>query len=156
MPVSSIEEAIQDVRAGKTIVLVDEDGHDSEGFLCVAAETITAEAVNFMLLYGRGLVCLALTEERMRQLAIPLMVQEGGAPPSHPFGLSICAGSEPARVVCQILQDDGSVALTPYLDGFAEKHHLKIACIADLIAFRLRSESLVRRVAEAGFPTIDG
>lgn len=219
MPVSSIEEAIQDVRAGKTIILVDEESPDSEGFLCVAAETITAEAVNFMLLYGRGLVCLALTEERMRQLGIPLMVQEGSAPPSHSFGVSICArserglgasaasraktiqvavakatkradlmspgyvfpiqarkggvlvrsghveasvdlarlaGYEPAGVVCQILQDDGSVALTPYLEGFAEKHQLKIASIADLIAFRLRSESLVKRVAEADFPTIHG
>src|SRR3990167_4646735 len=89
MPVSSIEEAIQDVRAGKTIVLVDEDSPDSEGFLCVAAETITAEAVNFMLLYGRGLVCLGLTEERMRQLGIPLMVQESGSAVGNLFGASI-------------------------------------------------------------------
>lgn len=219
MPVSTIEEVLQDIRDGKTIVLVDEEGPDSEGFLCAAAATITPEAVNFMLLHGRGLICVALSEERMRQLGISLMVQEGGSPPSHPFGVSIrartekglgasarsraqtirtavageskrgdlvspgyvfpiqartggvlvrsghveaaadlarLAGFEPGGVVCQILQDDGSVALTPYLGSFAEKHHLKIASIADLIAFRLRGESLVRRAAEAEFPTVHG
>lgn len=218
-PVSTIEQALHDIRGGNTIILVDEEGPDSEGFLCAAAETITPEAVNFMLLHGRGLICLALSEERMRQMGIPLMVQEGGSPGSHPFGVSISArtekglgasarsraqtirtavaketkrgdlvspgyvfpiqartggvlvrsghveasvdlarlaGFEPAGVVCQILQDDGSVALMPDLKSFAEKHRLKIASIADLIAFRLRGESLVKRAAEAAFPTVHG
>lgn len=219
MPVSTIEEILQEFRAGKTIIVVDEDGPDSEGFLCTAAEKVSAESINFMLLNARGLVCLALPEERMRQLGIPLMVQEGGSPPGQPFGVSISArtesgmgasamsrartismaaakeskrsdlvspgyvfpiqarkggvlvrsgqveasvdlarlaGFEPAGVICQILQDDGSVALMAYLESFAKKHGLGIVSIADLIAFRLRSESLVRRMAEAEFPTIHG
>jgi 3,4-dihydroxy 2-butanone 4-phosphate synthase / GTP cyclohydrolase II len=219
MPVSTVEEALQDIQQGKPIILVDEDNQESEGFLCMAAASVTPESVNFMLINGRGMICLTLPEERMRQLGISLMVQEGSAPASHPFGVSISArtekglgaaarsraqtiriavaketkrgdfvspgyvfpiqarkggvlvrsgqveasvdlarlaGSEPAGVICQILQDDGSVALMPFLESFAEKHSFKIASIADLIAFRLRSESLVRRAAEADFPTFHG
>jgi len=219
MPVCTIEEALAELRSGKTIVLVDDAGDDSEGYLCVGAEKITAEAVNFMLRYGRGLICLSLTEERMKQLGIPLMAQETSSAVSNPMGASISlradagagasamsrartikaavakktkrgdvvvpghvfpvqarnggvlvrtghieaaadlaalAGFEPAGVVCQILQDDGSVARIPHLEEFASRHGLRMASISDLIAFRLRSECLVQRVAEAEFPTIQG
>ena len=219
MPVCTIEEALAELRSGKTIVLVDDAGDDSEGYLCVGAEKITAEAVNFMLRYGRGLICLSLTEERMKQLGIPLMAQETSSAVSNPMGASISlradagagasamsrartikaavakktkrgdvvvpghvfpvqarnggvlvrtghieaaadlaalAGFETAGVVCQILQDDGSVARIPHLEEFASRHGLRMASISDLIAFRLRSECLVQRVAEAEFPTIQG
>ena len=219
MPVSAIEEILEQIRDGQTVILVDEEGADSEGFLCTGAEKITPEAINFMLIYGRGLVCLALTKERMKQLGIPLMVPESSSVVSNPVGASISArteagsgasamgrahtistavaketkrgdlivpghvfpvqarsggvlvrsgqveasvdlarlaGLQPAGVVCQILQDDGSLALMPHLENLAMKHKLRIVSIADLIAFRLRSECLVKRVAETVFPTIHG
>jgi 3,4-dihydroxy 2-butanone 4-phosphate synthase/GTP cyclohydrolase II len=213
-----IEEIIEQIRNGQTIILVDDEGADSEGFFCTAAEKITPEAINFMLLQGRGLIYLTLTEERMKQLGIPLMVQEG-SPTGNIFGASIClrsnlgsgasvisrartigaavaeetkrgelvvpghvfpiqarnggvlvrsgqveasvdlahlAGLQSAGVICQILQDDGSEARMPYLESLARKHKLSVASIADLISFRLRSECLVQRLAEADFPTIHG
>jgi 3,4-dihydroxy 2-butanone 4-phosphate synthase/GTP cyclohydrolase II len=219
MPVSTIEEILKEIQEGRPVILVDEEEPDSEGFLCAAAEKISSETINFMLLYGRGLIYITLTEERMKQLDIPLMMPESSSSVGNPLGVSITAkavaasaasataraqtiktalahetrprdlmipghifpvqtrrggvlvrsgqveastdlahlaGYQPAAVLCQILQDDGSVALTPYMDNFAKKHRLKIGSIADLIAFRLRSECLVKRVAEALFPTIHG
>ncbi len=214
-----VEEILREIRDGRTVILVDEQGAQSESYLCAAADKTSPETINFMLLYGRGLIYLTLTEERMKQLEIPLMVQESSSSVGNPLGVSITAraaaasgasamgraqtirtamaqeasprdfmvpgqifpaqarrggvlvrsgqmeasvdlaslaGLQAAGVICQILQDDGSVALPPYLEALAQKHHLKIASIADLIAFRLRSECLVRRVAEAVFPTIHG
>lgn len=219
MPVSNIEEILDEIRAGRLVILVDDAGPDSEGFLCAAAEKITTEAVNFMMLHGRGLICLGLTEERMKHLGLPLMVPESSSKVIGSLGASISlradassaasaasrahtiraavaketrrsdlavpgyvfpvqarnggvlvrsarieaavdlarlSGREPAGVICQILQDDGSVAFTPYLESFAARHQLKLVSIADLIAYRLRSECLVKRVAESEFPTIDG
>lgn len=219
MPVSNIEEILDEIRAGRLVILVDDAGPDSEGFLCAAAEKITTEAVNFMMLHGRGLICLGLTEERMKHLGLPLMVPESSSKVVGSLGASISlraaassaasaasrahtiraavaketrrsdlavpgyvfpvqarnggvlvrsarieaavdlarlSGREPAGVICQILQDDGSVAFTPYLESFAARHQLKLVSIADLIAYRLRSECLVKRVAESEFPTIDG
>lgn len=219
MPVSNIEEILDEIRAGHLVILVDDAGPDSEGFLCAAAEKITTEAVNFMMLHGRGLICLGLTEERMKHLGLPLMVPESSSKVVGSLGASISlradassaasaasrahtiraavaketrrsdlavpgyvfpvqarnggvlvrsarieaavdlarlSGREPAGVICQILQDDGSVAFTPYLESFAARHQLKLVSIADLIAYRLRSECLVKRVAESEFPTIDG
>ncbi len=219
MSVSSVEEVLAEIRAGRLAILVDDDSADSEGFLCAAAENITSEAVNFMMVYGRGLICVGLTEERMKQLGVPLMVQESSSKVVGSLGASISlradassaasaisrartiraavapetrrsdlavpgyvfpvqarmggvlvrsarieaavdlarvAGLAPAGVICQILQDDGSVALLPDLESFAARHHLKLVSIADLIAYRLRSECLVKRVAEADFPTIHG
>jgi 3,4-dihydroxy 2-butanone 4-phosphate synthase/GTP cyclohydrolase II len=216
---STIEEILNEIREGRTVTLVDEEGADSEGFLCAAAEKISSETINFMLLHGRGLIYLTLTEERMKQLEIPLMVPESSSSVGNPFGVSITSravvasaasamaraqtiktalaqetrprdlmvpghvfpaqarqggvlvragqveasvdlarlsGHRPAAVLCQILQDDGSVALTPHVEAFARKHRLKIGSIADLIAFRLRYECLVKREAEATFPTIHG
>jgi 3,4-dihydroxy 2-butanone 4-phosphate synthase/GTP cyclohydrolase II len=219
MSICTIEEALNEIRSGRTIILVDDPGEESEGYLCVSAEKISAEAISFMLVYGRGLICLSLTEERMRQLGIPLMAQETSSAVANPVGASISlrtdagggasalsrartikaavskktkrgdlvvpghlfpvqarnggvlvrtghveaavdlnllAGLEPAGVLCQILQDDGSVALMPYLEEFSKKHGLRMASITDLIAYRLRGECLVKRVAEAEFPTIHG
>ncbi len=219
MPVSSIEEVLEEIRTGRLVILVDDAGPDSEGFLCAAAEKITTEAVNFIMLHGRGLICLGLTEERMKHLGLPLMVPESSSKVVGSLGASISlraaassaasaasrahtiraavaketrrsdlavpgyvfpvqarnggvlvrsarieaavdlarlSGREPAGVICQILQDDGSVAFTPYLESFAARHQLKLVSIADLIAYRLRSECLVKRVAESEFPTIDG
>jgi 3,4-dihydroxy 2-butanone 4-phosphate synthase/GTP cyclohydrolase II len=219
MPLSPIEEVLEEIHQGRLAILVDDEGDDSEGFLCAAAENITTEAVNFMMLYGRGLICLGLTEERMKQLGVPLMVQESSSKVAGSLGASIAlradaataasaasrartlraavaketkrsdlivpgyvfpvqtrnggvlvrsarveasvdlarlGGLQPAGVICQILQDDGSVALTPHLETFAAKHKLKLVSIADLIAYRLRSECLVKRLAESEFPTIHG
>jgi 3,4-dihydroxy 2-butanone 4-phosphate synthase/GTP cyclohydrolase II len=219
MPVSNIEEILDEIRAGRLVILVDDAGPDSEGFLCAAAEKITTEAVNFMMQHGRGLICLGLTEERMKHLGLPLMMPESSSKVVGSLGASISlradassaasaasrahtiraavaketrrsdlavpgyvfpvqarnggvlvrsarieaavdlarlSGREPAGVICQILQDDGSVAFTPYLESYAARHQLKLVSIADLIAYRLRSECLVKRVAESEFPTIDG
>ncbi len=219
MPITTIEEGLRQIRDGRIVIVVDEEAIDTEGFFCLAAEKVTPEAVNFMLRHGRGLLYLTLTEERIRQLGIPLLPQESstvggnffGAPlsarqegvspvssagraytiqvavaeetkrgdlrvPGHLFpvqarnggvlvraghveasvDLARLAGLYPAGVLCQILQDDGSIALRPYLEELAENHDLQIVSIADLIALRLRGESLVRRIAEADFPTIHG
>ncbi|MGH7831724.1 MAG: GTP cyclohydrolase II [Candidatus Binatia bacterium] len=219
MAISTIQEILEEIRAGRTVVLVDEEAADSEGFLCAAADKITGETINFMLSHGRGPINLALTEEKIKALGIPLMVQPSSSGLGNPLGVPIdaksagqsavsamgraqtirtavaqdakpgdlripgsvspvqarnggvlvrsgsieasvdlarIAGLEPAGVVCQILCDDGSAALLPDLDEFARRYKLKIGSIADLIAFRLRNECLVRRVAEALFPTIHG
>jgi len=218
MPLSSVEEELQALREGRMIIVVDEESADSEGVFCVAAEKVTAETINGMLHLGRGLIYLALTEERLKKLGIPLMPQESttagnlfgavvtarlpGVPgisaagrahtiqaavsdqakrgdlvvPGHVLpvqarnggvlvrsghveacvDLARLAGLKPAATLCQILRDDGAVALLPYLEELAEKQGLKIISIANLIAYRLRSENLVKRVAEAVFPTIHG
>ena len=205
MPVSTVEEIIEQIRKGQMVILLDDEEVDSEGFLCAAAEKVTPETINFMLLNGRGPVYLTLTDQRMKQLGIPLMVQENFTTAGSPFGASISArgeagasasatsraytirtamageakrgdlvvpghvlpvqarnggvlvrsgqveasvdltrlaGFQPGGVVCQILQDDGSLALMPHLENLAVKHKLRIVSIADLIAFRLRSECL--------------
>jgi 3,4-dihydroxy 2-butanone 4-phosphate synthase/GTP cyclohydrolase II len=219
MPLSSIEEAIEEIRQGRMVILVDEDAPESDGFFCIAAQKVTAEAVNYMLRYGRGIVYLTLLDERIRELGIPLVPEENsllsgllcGAPftisvdgvhgvsaqgraytiqaaiaeatrhedlviPGHvqplqarsggvlarpgrtdaSVDLAHLAGFKSAAAICQILADDGSVARLPALQKLAEEQHLKIVSVADLIAYRLRNESLVRRVAEEEFPTIHG
>src|ERR1044071_826491 len=219
MPLSSIEEAIEEIRKGRMVILVDEDAPETHGFLCIAAQKVTAEAVNYMLHHGRGIVYLTLVDERIRELGIPLVPEENsllsgllcGAPftisvdgvhgvsaqgrahtiqaaiaeatrhedlviPGHvqplqarsggvlarsgrtdaSVDLAHLAGFKPAGAICQILADDGSVARLPGLQKLAEEQHLKIVSVADLIAHRLRNESLVRRVAEEEFPTIHG
>jgi 3,4-dihydroxy 2-butanone 4-phosphate synthase / GTP cyclohydrolase II len=219
MPVSPIEEILAEIRSGNVFILVDDESADGEGFLCAAAEKISPEAVNFMMLHGRGLILVGMTEERMKQLGIPLMVQESSSKVVGSLGASIAlradgaaaasaasrartiraavaretrrsdlvvpgyvfpvqarnggvlvrsarieaavdfsrlAGFAPGGVICQMLEEDGSVALMPYLERFAARHKLRIGSIADLIAYRLRSECLVKRVAEVDFPTIHG
>jgi 3,4-dihydroxy 2-butanone 4-phosphate synthase/GTP cyclohydrolase II len=219
--IASVEAAIADVRAGKMVVLVDDADRENEGDLCMAAEKVTPEAINFMAKYGRGLVCLSLTEERLEQLRLHMMVPDyennSGfgtaftvsiearhgvttgisaadrattvhaaiadeavpndlARPGHIFplrareggvlrrtgqtegsvDLARLAGCKPAGVICEIMNDDGSMARMPDLLDFAKTHDLKIVSIADLIQYRLRNETLVRRAAEAIMPTVAG
>jgi 3,4-dihydroxy 2-butanone 4-phosphate synthase/GTP cyclohydrolase II len=216
MAVSSIEEAIADIRAGKMIILVDDEDRENEGDLCMAAEAVTPEAINFMATHGRGLICLALSPDIVEQLGLPMMVQNNESPygtgftisieartgvttgisaadrcrtieaavapdaaprdiisPGHIFplrarkggvlvrtgqtegsvDLARLAGMRTAGIICEIMKDDGTMARMPDLEVFAEKHDLKIVTIADLVAYRLREDVLVRRVAEARLPT---
>jgi 3,4-dihydroxy 2-butanone 4-phosphate synthase/GTP cyclohydrolase II len=215
---ASVEAAIDDIRAGKMVILVDDADRENEGDLCMAAEKVTPEAINFMAMRGRGLVCLSLTDERLQQLRLEMMVpdhennsgfgtaftvsieaREGVSTgisahdrattvraaiaddarptdlvrPGHVFplrareggvlrragqtegsvDLARLAGLKPAGVICEIMNDDGTMARMPNLVGFAERHDLKIVTIADLIQYRLRTETLVRRAGEACMPT---
>ncbi len=219
MAISSITEIIADIKAGKMVILVDEEDRENEGDLVLAADFVSPEAINFMATHGRGLICLTLTEERCRQLNLPLMVASNHSPlgtnftvsieaangvttgisaadrartvqaavkadakaddviqPGHIFplmaqkggvlvraghteagcDLARIAGLTAASVICEILKVDGSMARLTDLISFAEKHHLKIGTIADLIHYRSLNESLVTRVAERAIRTIHG
>ncbi len=216
--VSKIEEVMEDFKAGKMVILVDDEDRENEGDLCIAAEKVTPEAINFMAKYGRGLICLALTEEQVEKLHLPMMVSdaENKTPhgtaftvsidarhgittgisaqdraktiltaiaddvrpddlvrPGHVFPLKArrggvlvraghteasvdlarLAGLKPAAVICEIMNEDGTMARMPDLERFARRHGIKIATIADLIKYRLTKERLVRRVATATLPT---
>ena len=216
MPITRIEEALQDIRNGKMVILVDDEDRENEGDLTMAAEMVTPEAINFMAREGRGLICLSLTEKRADELELPLMVRENSssfgtaftvsiearkgvttgisaadrahtikvaiadettpldlARPGHVFplrakkggvlvragqtegsvDLARLAGLKPAGVICEIMNDDGTMARLPDLRKFAKKHDLKIVSIADLVAYRMRKECLVRRAAETTLPT---
>jgi len=208
-----INGAIEDIRAGRMIILVDDEDRENEGDLCMAAEFATAESINFMATHGRGLICLALTEEQVERLGLPMMQGPGrvGPPlgtaftvsiearngvttgisaadrahttrvaanpackpedlvtPGHVFplrarrggvlvrtgqtegsvDLARLAGLTPAGVICEIMKDDGSMARMPDLEAFAKRHSLRIVTVADLIQYRLLTESFVRRLAE--------
>jgi 3,4-dihydroxy 2-butanone 4-phosphate synthase / GTP cyclohydrolase II len=212
-PLRRVQEALEDIRAGKMIILVDDEDRENEGDLCMAAGAVTPEAINFMCTHGRGLICLTLTEEQVERLDLPMMSAPGRSGPrlgtaftvsveasegvttgisasdrahtirvasnpdakptdvvvpGHTFplvarkggvlvragqtegsvDLSRLAGLNPAGVVCEIINDDGTMARMPDLERFAEKHQLKILTIADLIAYRLQTERQVERVAE--------
>jgi len=211
-----VEEALDEFRAGRMIILMDDEDRENEGDLCVPADRVTAEHINFMATHGRGLICLALTENRCDQLGLPMMVRENRAPlgtaftvsidarhgirhgistvdrattvrtairpdagpsdivsPGHIFPLRArkggvlvragqtegvvdmarLAGLAPAGVICEIMNEDGSMARLPDLERFAREHALKIATIADLIGYRSRHETLVHCVAEAPLKT---
>lgn len=219
--VSSIKEAIKDLQEGKIIILVDDEGRENEGDLVVAAEFATPESINFMAKYGRGLICLALTEDRCEALGLELMVRESGntarfgtaftvsiearegvttgisafdraqtikvaidekstasdlARPGHIFPLKAreggvlvragqtegsvdlmkAAGLVPAGVICEIMNDDGTMARMPELDAFAGEHGLKIITIADLISYRMENEKLITETNVARLPTLTG
>ncbi|ARO86734.1 bifunctional 3,4-dihydroxy-2-butanone-4-phosphate synthase/GTP cyclohydrolase II [Nitrosospira lacus] len=219
MIISSTQEIIAEIKNGKMVILVDEENRENEGDLVLAADFVTPAAINFMATHGRGLICLTLTEERCRQLNLPLMVSTNRSPlgtnftvsieaasgvttgisaadrartvqaavnrdtkpediiqPGHIFplmaqnggvlvraghteagcDLANLAGLAPASVICEILTEDGSMARLPDLIGFATKHQLKIGAIADLIHYRSRTESLVKRMAERSIQTIHG
>lgn len=211
----SIEEAIEDIRRGRMVIVIDDEARENEGDLVMAAEKVTADHINFMAAHGRGLICVPLTKERLTQLEIPLMtldntetmataftvsvdafnvhtgisaseramtVQALVSPstkpgdlrrPGHIFpiqakdggvlrraghteaavDLARLAGLFPAGVICEIMNEDGSMARTPELFEFARRHDLKIITIEDLIRYRRRTEKLVQRVAEANMPT---
>jgi len=216
MPLATIEEAIEDIRQGKMVILVDDEDRENEGDLTMAAEMVTPEAINFMAKFGRGLICLTLTAEKCDQLNLPPMVSsntssfgtaftvsieakrgvstgisaadrahtiltavddhctaEDLARPGHVFplrarsggvlvrtgqtegsvDLATLAGLKPAGVICEIMNDDGTMARMPELREFAKEHGLKICTVADLVAYRMRKESLVHRAVEVPLPT---
>jgi len=219
MSITSIEEAIEDIRQGKMVILVDDEDRENEGDLTMAAEAVTTEHINFMAKYGRGLICLTLTPERCDELALRPMTSDNTSPfetaftvsieakhgvttgisaadraktiltavdnnagqkdlvsPGHIFplrarkggvlvrsgqtegsvDLARLAGLTPAGVICEIMNDDGSMARMPELKKFALLHGIKICTIADLVAYRLMNERLVRTVAEARLPSSYG
>ncbi|MBW2327549.1 MAG: bifunctional 3,4-dihydroxy-2-butanone-4-phosphate synthase/GTP cyclohydrolase II [Deltaproteobacteria bacterium] len=216
MPLLSTEEAIKEIRAGRMVILVDDEDRENEGDLTMAAEAMTPEAVNFMAKYGRGLICLSMTGEKIDSLNLPLMVEHNTSKyqtgftvsiearcgvttgisaadrattiltavaddaqptdlvkPGHVFplrgrnggvivragqtegsiDLSRLAGLKPAGVICEIMDEDGTMARMPALEKFSEKHGIGICTIADLIEYRMRTESFVKRVAETVIPT---
>jgi len=216
---SSISEAIEDIKAGRFIIIVDDESRENEGDLAIAAEKVTPEAINFMAKHGRGLICLPITGQRLDELGIPLMVTNNTsrystaftvsieakdkvttgisafdraqtiktvldpntkpsdiAQPGHIFpirakgggvlvraghseaitDLARLAGLHPAGVICEVMDEDGTMARLPQLEAIASKFDLKIITIVDLIAYRLRHEKLVQRVAEARLPTAYG
>jgi len=219
MPLTRIEEALEQIRQGRMVILVDDEDRENEGDLCLAAEKVSAAAINFMAREGRGLICLSLTEERADELDLPLMVRENSssfgtaftvsiearrgvttgisaadrahtiqvaiaedttsrdlARPGHVFplrarkggvlvragqtegsvDLARLAGLKPAGVICEIMNDDGTMARLPQLREFAARHDLLIVTIADLVAYRMRTELLVKRAAETRLPTAFG
>ncbi|MFT3996312.1 MAG: 3,4-dihydroxy-2-butanone-4-phosphate synthase [Asticcacaulis sp.] len=213
-PISSIEDILEDARNGRPYILVDAEDRENEGDICIPAQMATPDVVNFMARFGRGLICLAITGERSRQLRLPPMAAENGArngtaftvaieakegittgisahdrartisvaidqtkgyddivSPGHVFPLvardggvlvraghteavvdiSRMAGLYPAGVICEVMNDDGTMARLPDLIRFAQTHGLKIGTIADLIAYRRRTERFVDRVLEKPF-----
>ncbi|MCK4507925.1 MAG: bifunctional 3,4-dihydroxy-2-butanone-4-phosphate synthase/GTP cyclohydrolase II [Desulfuromonadales bacterium] len=216
MNVTKIEAALEDLRQGKMIILVDDEDRENEGDLVMAAEKVTPEAINFMAKEGRGLICLTLTEERADHLELPPMVTDNTCAfgtaftvsieartgvttgisaadrartiqvavaegstvadlsrPGHIFPLRAkrggvlvrtgqtegsvdmahLAGLKPAGVICEIMNEDGTMARMPQLKPYALKHGLKIVSIADLVAYRMLNEQLVKRAAETVLPT---
>ncbi len=219
MPFAKIEEAIADIRAGRMVVVVDDEDRENEGDLTIAAQKVTPEAINFMAKHGRGLICLPMTRQRLAELEIPLMVSENSsrfntafcvsiearrgvstgisaadrsatvltaiqpdttsddlARPGHMFplravdggvlqragqteaavDLARIAGLYPAGVICEVMNEDGTMARVPDLERFAELHGIKVVAIADLIQYRLQTERFVKRVAAPELPTRHG
>ena len=213
---NTTKEIIEDLKNGKMVILVDDEDRENEGDLVLAAEFTTPSHINFMSKFGRGLICLTLTEERCKKLKLPLMVQEnegklgtnftvsieaasgvttgisasdraktitaaisknanhksivrpGHIFPliSHPGGVLYRAGHteagcdlaeladlEPASVICEILNEDGSMARLPELKNFSKEHKIKIGTIADLIEFRSRKEKLIQKISEQKIDT---
>ena len=216
---ATIEEAIEEIREGRMVVVVDDPDRENEGDLVIAAQHATPDAINFMATHARGLICLCLTEERADEMGLRPMTEHNEAPlgtaftvsiearegvttgisaadrsrtiqvainpesspsdlvqPGHVFplrakpggvlvragqtegsvDLARLAGLKSSGVICEIMNDDGSMARMPQLKKFAKEHGLKICTIADLVAYRLKHESLVRRAADVQLPTSYG
>jgi len=216
MGFASISEALEDIKEGKFVIVVDDEDRENEGDLVMAAEKVTAEAINFMAKYGRGLICVPVTGKRLDDLKIPMMVNDNTSRfttaftvsveakhgtstgisaadrartvqalvddatkpedllmPGHMFplrakeggvlvragqteaavDLARLAGLKPAGVLCEIMNEDGTMARLPQLEFFSQKFKLKIISVADIIAYRRRTEKLVHKVAEAKLPT---
>ncbi len=216
MPLLPVEEAVQQIREGRMIILVDDEDRENEGDLMIAAEKVTPETINFMAKYGRGLICLALTGEKCDALDLPMMVDNNQSSfgtgftvsiearcgvttgisahdrattihaaiaddadprdlvrPGHIFplrakqggvivragqtegsvDLARLAGLKPAGVICEVMDEDGTMARMPALEKFSEEHGIGICTIADLIEYRMRTESFVHRAAESVIPT---
>ncbi|MBF0505379.1 MAG: bifunctional 3,4-dihydroxy-2-butanone-4-phosphate synthase/GTP cyclohydrolase II [Nitrospirae bacterium] len=217
--INTIEEALDDIAKGRMVILVDDEDRENEGDLCMAAEKVTAEAINFMAKYGRGLICLSLTPQKVDELKLPMMTDDNTstfgtaftvsieakkgvttgisahdrahtiltaidpkakpediARPGHIFplrakrggvlqragqtegsvDLSRLAGLNPSGVICEIMNDDGSMARMPQLQEFAKQHRLKLITVKDLIRYRMRTERFVRRIATVQMPTKHG
>ncbi|HZU71673.1 MAG TPA: bifunctional 3,4-dihydroxy-2-butanone-4-phosphate synthase/GTP cyclohydrolase II [Acidimicrobiales bacterium] len=215
-PFASIEDALEDIRAGRMVVVCDDEGRENEGDLTMAAQFATPEAINFMAKEARGLICLALTDRRCEELGLELMaarnesrfetaftvsiearegvstgisaadrartvqvaVDPDSTPrdlvqPGHVFPLKArsggvleragqteaavdlarLAGLNPAGVICEVMNDDGTMARVPDLQAYCARHHLKMVTIADLIAYRRRHDLLIERVVETRMPT---
>ena len=216
MPQLKIEDAIRNIQDGKMVILVDDEDRENEGDLCMAAEKVTPQSINFMTKYGRGLICLAMTADKCDSLDLPPMVDNNQSPfgtgftvsiearcgvstgisahdrattiltavaddckprdlvrPGHIFplrargggvivragqtegsvDLARMAGLKPAGVICEILDEDGTMARMPALKKFSEQHGIGICTIEDLIEYRMRTESFVHRAAETVIPT---
>ncbi len=218
-PFASIDEAIREIAGGRFVIVVDDEDRENEGDLTLAAEKVTPESINFMARYGRGLICMPMTEERLEELDIPLMVKDNTSPyntafcvsieakrnvstgisasdrahtvkvaidprtrapdltrPGHMFplraqkggvlkragqteaavDLARLAGLYPAGVICEIMNDDGTMARLKDLVEFSKRHGIKMITVADLIAYRMRNERLVHRMAQPILPTSHG
>ncbi len=214
--INTIEEALEDLVKGRMVILVDDEDRENEGDLCMAAEKVTPEAINFMAKYGRGLICLSMTPERIDELKLPMMTDANTssfgtaftvsieakrgvttgisaadrattiltaidprtqsddlARPGHVFplrarpggvlqragqtegsvDLARLAGLYPSGVICEIMNDDGTMSRVPELLEFARRHNLKIVTVKDLISYRMRAERFVRRVTTTKLPT---
>ena len=215
----SVEEAIEQIRIGNMVILVDDEDRENEGDLTMAAEKVTPQSINFMAKYGRGLICLSLTSEQCDRLELPSMVRNNTSPfqtgftisieakrgvttgisaadrattiltavadnakasdlvrPGHVFplrarnggvmvrvgqtegsvDLARLAGLKPAGVICEIMDEDGTMARMPSLQEFSQKHGIGIVTIADLVEYRMRAESFVHRAAATVIPTVHG
>jgi len=213
---ATVEQVLEDIKAGRLIVIIDDEDRENEGDLMVAADKVTPEIINFMTRYGRGLICLPLTRQRLEELQLPLMVRDNTSRfetaftvsidakegvttgisaydraktvqvvldqktkpsdlvrPGHIFPLQAreggvlaragqteasvdlarLAGLTPAGVICEIMNEDGTMARMPQLEKFSEKHHIPILTIAELIKYRMKHETLVRKIDEADLPT---
>jgi 3,4-dihydroxy 2-butanone 4-phosphate synthase/GTP cyclohydrolase II len=216
MPFVSVPEALEEIRAGRILVVVDDEDRENEGDLTIAAEKVTPEIVNFMATYGRGLICLPLTAERCDALRLPLMSErntsnfgtafcesidaregvstgisaadrtltilqaiapdcrpEDLARPGHVFplrardggvlvragqteasvDLARMAGLDASGVICEVMNDDGTMARVPQLEAFCARHHLKMLSVAELIRYRMKTEHLLRRAGEGVLDT---
>ena len=215
-PFATIEEALEDIRQGRMVVVVDDENRENEGDLTIAAQFVTPEAINFMATHGRGLICLALTGERCDELGLNLMAAknetafetaftvaiearegvttgisaadrartiqvaidprsqpEDIVQPGHVFPLKAkdggvlertgqteaavdlarLAGLNPSGVICEVMNEDGTMARVPDLVGYCERHGLRMITVADLIAYRRRHDKLVERVVDTALPT---
>jgi 3,4-dihydroxy 2-butanone 4-phosphate synthase/GTP cyclohydrolase II len=218
-PFAPIEEAIERFRHGEIVIICDDEDRENEGDLAIAAEKVTPAAINFMAKHGRGLICLALSEERCDALGLPLMVEDNTSTfgtaftvsieargkvttgisaadraatiltaidpatrpedllrPGHVFplrarkggvlkragqteasvDLAALAGLTPAGVICEIMNDDGTMARVPDLTKVSREHGLMMITVSDLISYRLRHETLVRKIASPSLPTVYG
>src|ERR1035437_2004089 len=219
MPFASVPEAIEEIRASRILVVVDDEDRENEGDLTIAAEKVPPEIINFMAPHGRGLICLSLTPERCEALRLPLMsprntsnfgtafcesidAREGTTTgisasdrtrtilavidpqcrrgdlsrPGHVFplraqeggvlvragqteasvDLARLAGLTPAGVICEVMNEDGTMARVPHLEEFCARHNLKMISVAELIRHRMKNERFIRRVAEGGLTTDSG
>ncbi|MGA8240324.1 MAG: bifunctional 3,4-dihydroxy-2-butanone-4-phosphate synthase/GTP cyclohydrolase II [Desulfobacterales bacterium] len=219
MPILEIEKAVEEIKAGRMVILVDDEDRENEGDLCMAAEKVTPEVINFMAKYGRGLICLAMSNVMIDKLDLPMMVDNNTSAfqtgftvsiearcgvttgisaadrartihtavadnakprdlvrPGHIFplrareggvmvrvgqtegsvDLARMAGLKPAGVICEIMDEDGTMARMPALEKFSQEHGIGICTIADLVEYRMKNEAFVHRAAESVIPTRHG